>query len=148
MNETDTENYIDNVITRNKKIKLCENISKDSVILIDFWNMYCNYIKFSKYNVFTYKSYNKLLSNVCEYFKEYADLVIVSKEIYESNGENFIIEMANKYPNITYYMVKDKDNLNPGKNRERDDFYLLYKYFMFKCTSKKAYIISNDKFKN
>jgi hypothetical protein len=146
----DNAYHIDNVIILNKFIKLDKNIIIDSNtnILIDFYNVYCNYIKFNKYNTFTNTSFKTLLKHICEHFKNCKNVIIVSKEIYESEGEDYIIDTLKHFENITYYIIKDKDKKNSGKNRERDEIYLLYKFFLYLNDSKKSFILSNDKFKN
>lgn len=146
----DVKEYINKHVILNKYLKLENDVSLNSKtnIIIDFYNVYCNYIKFNKYNTFTNESFRMLLKHICEYFVTCKNVVIVSKEIYESEGNDFISETLSGYPNVSYYIIKDKDKKNPGKNRERDDFYLLYKFFLYSNDSKDTFIFSNDKFKN
>lgn len=146
----DNKYEVDNIVILNKFLNLDfdKKLNDNSNVLIDFYNVYCNYIKFNKYSTFTNYSFKCLLKHVLEFFKECKNVIIVSKEIYESEGEEYITDIVKNYSNTVYYIVKDKDKKNSGKNRERDDFYLIYKYFLFSNDSKDTYIVSNDKFKN
>jgi hypothetical protein len=141
------DKYIDTeVINSRGKLLITNDITGYSNILVDFYNIYCNFIKFNKYNTFTTKSFYKCIEIILTTITT-GSLYIIAKEVYESNGIEKIVELTKKHVNLTYMIVQDYPK-NTG-NKERDDFYIIYLYYLLKLKMKKdAYIVTNDKFKN
>ena len=126
-----------------------KNICKGDMLVIDFYNIYCSYIRFSEVKRFDKESIVSCLIELCEICKNNITY-IVSKNIYETEGLEAIQNIIQDYPNITYYIVLDDDHTS--SNRERDDFVVLYYYQKFRTTwdreKHKIKIISKDKFRN
>lgn len=122
-------------------------IKNESIILIDFYNVYCNFIKFNENKLFTEESFFCCLNLIVETFKKYHKVYIISKPVFESRGYEKIHNIIKNYSNIEYIIIEDK-NKNSGQNRERDDFYLIYLYNLNKYSKKDVYIVSNDQFRN
>ena len=135
-------NSILNKLTRNKrKIKYNFSINPDKEIIIDFYNVYCNFINFERFKTFTKNTFvsclNKILSMSSNSF------LVVSKPIFEVSDE-VILKQTLKYSNLTYIIVID-GNETKSLNKERDDFVCLFLHFLRKDGS---YIVSNDRFIN
>jgi len=120
------------------RISYCLN--KDTVI-IDFYNVYCNYIKFDMYRTFTLDTFKSCLENICNTVRN-KRLIVVSKNIFEVSDKT-IVAFTKKFKNLTYIMVKD-EIIFKTQNRERDDFMCLVLNKRFD----KSFIISNDRFSN
>jgi hypothetical protein len=115
-------------------------INKDTVI-VDFYNVYCNYIKFDTYKTFTLETFKTCLENICKVIK-HQKLLVVSKNIFEVPNE-VILDFTKKYKNLSYLMIED-EAIFKSQNRERDDFMCLALNKKFK----KSFIVSNDKYAN
>lgn len=130
-----------------KDIIFNENVDKSHSLIIDFYNIYCNMIKFSKYKTFSKETFiicfNNLLLNK---LKNYDNVYFVSKPIFEIDTD-YIYNTLSSYKNITYIIVNDT-HLIKSKNKERDDYVcILLQYFHLK-NNIKSIIISNDTFRN
>lgn len=115
-------------------------INKDTVI-VDFYNVYCNYIKFDTFKTFTLETFKKCLDNICKVIRN-KNLIIVSKNIFEV-PDDVILYFTRKYKHLSYFMVED-ELMFKTQNRERDDFMCL----VLNKKSTKSFIVSNDKFSN
>lgn len=124
------------------------NIDINSIILIDFYNVYCNYIKFNENKLFTEDSFYCCLNLILKTFNKYNKVYIISKPVFESGGYEKIHNVIKNYLNTEYIIIEDKNKAS-GQNRERDDFYLIYLYNLHNLRNKRSvYIISNDQFRN
>lgn len=140
---------MDKKINERNNIYLDNEINTESIILLDFYNIYCNFVDFQKYNTFTQESVIKCLNIIIDKFKYCKYCYIIAKGIHETNGLTCIKNIIKKYNNIEYIIVEDKLKIS-GINRERDDFYLIYLYnnLLNKSLNKNVVIISNDQFRN
>jgi hypothetical protein len=115
-------------------------INKDTVI-IDFYNVYCNYIKFDTFKTFSLQTFKNCLDNICNVIKN-KNLLIVSKNIFEVPND-VILQYTKKYKHLSYFMIEDTPVFKT-QNRERDDFMCL----VLNRKLEKSFIVSNDKFSN
>jgi len=129
-----------------KDIKLQKAITTEQTIIIDFYNVYCNFIKFNKYKTFSEKTITNCLNIIVKKLKD-NPVILVSKNIFEYE-EKCILELTKNNKNITYIIVEDK-YLEKSNNRERDDYIciLLQKKILLPDI-KDPIIITNDKFRN
>ena len=68
----DVCNQIKEVILRKKQIQFHrKNIKKDKVIIIDFYNIYCNMIEFSKYKQFSHETFVICLDKILNKLRNY-----------------------------------------------------------------------------
>lgn len=140
------QNKILSIVKNKKKIILPKEISTENVIIIDFFNIYCNIIKFNKYKTFSRETFILCLNLVLEKFKDYK-VLIISKNIFEIEQE-YLINITKIYTNITYIVVEDTF-LPKGYNRERDDFTcILLQHFLLNNNNQSSNIITNDRYKN
>lgn len=132
---------IDKVISNKKRLKYSFSIGPQKEIIIDFYNVYCNFINFDKYKQFTSKSFEKCL-NITLKSAFNQNFFVVSKPIFEVD-QKIIEKYTAIYKNLAYIIVEDNF---PEKtfNRERDDFVCL----MLNYLKKESFIITNDKFIN
>lgn len=117
-------------------------ISKQSTIIIDFYNCYCSMVKFCTFKTFSEETFLLCMDRIIKAVKG-RDTYIVSKPIFEVDIE-MIHRLIIKNPNIKYIIV-DNDIESSGNNKERDD----YTCFLINYLEKKqSVIISNDKYSN
>jgi len=131
------------------KLILNEYIKRNSIIIIDFFNLYCNLVKFNKFKIFSKDTFEICIKKIIDTLKYHAEtIIIVSKNIFEVNNE-FIENLLLKYNfiNVIYVIVQDMSIIK-SQNKERDDYicFLFNSYLQSK--NKNVYILSNDKFKN
>ena len=138
---------MDKLINQRNNVFLNKEVNTNDIILIDFYNMYCNFVDFQKYNTFTEESVIKCLNIIINKFKECEFCYIISKGIHETNGIGCIRDIIKNYSNFEYLIVEDKLKIS-GLNRERDDFYLLYLYNNLLNNGNNVVIVSNDQFRN
>lgn len=132
---------LDTVIKNKNKLKYSFSINPSKEIIIDFYNIYCNFINFDKYNLFTKESFEKCLNIVLKSsFNQH--FFIVSKPIFEVE-DSIIQNYTVLYKNLVYIVVEDAHETK-SLNKERDDFVCL----MINFLKKNSFIISNDKFLN
>lgn len=140
-------NKIYNIVKNVRKIELNRKIeSTNSIIIIDFFNIYCNIIKFNKYGLFSKETYIMCMKLIVSTFKNYHKIYIVSKNIFEVNMKE-IAALTEKY-NITYFIVEDLLPIYKTKNRERDDYVCILLHFLCQSKGNSSYVITNDKFSN
>lgn len=133
-------------IVKNKKhIILEKTIDKNNIVIIDFFNIYCNIVKFNKYKTFSKDTFILCMNLLLEKFKDYR-LLIVSKNIFEVEID-YIISLTKNFKNITYIIVEDTF-LPKGSNRERDDFACILFQNFLSNNKKSSIIVSNDRYKN
>jgi hypothetical protein len=117
-------------------------ISKQSTIIIDFYNCYCSMVKFCTFKTFSEETFLLCMDRIIKAVKG-RDTYIVSKPIFEVDIE-MIHRLIVKNPNIKYIIV-DNEVETAGNNRERDD----YTCFLINYLEKnQSVIISNDKYSN
>ena len=139
--EKDNIENINNTIKNKNKLRFSFSINP-KILIIDFYNIYCNYINFEKYNTFTKETFVsciKKIMNSCSSNKVY----IVSKPIFEVS-EEIILNLTRKYPTLIYIIVID-DHPQKSLNKERDDFICITLNMINKENS---FILSNDKYYN
>jgi hypothetical protein len=123
-----------------------KNIKNDTVLIIDFYNVYCNLIKFNKYKIFTKDTIFLCMKKITDNVHKDQKVFIVSKDIFELSHENKI-ELCMLYKNITFVLVKD-DHPRKSCNKERDDYACILFQNIMKDNNVTNVIISNDKFDN
>lgn len=132
---------IDKIITGKNRLKYGFSVNPNKEVIIDFYNIYCNFINFDKHKEFTRNSFEKCLDiTMRSSFNQ--TFFVVSKPIFEV--DQMIIEKYTMiYKNLVYIIVEDNF---PEKtfNRERDDFVCL----MLNCIKNQSFIITNDRFAN
>lgn len=127
------------------KLLFSKFIDKDVTIIIDFYNIYCNIIKFNKYKTFSKESYRVCLNLLLKKLK-HNKVIIVSKDIFEVDT-TFIKNITLANSNITYVIVDDMHEIK-SKNTERDDFVCLLFRTIHKRDNIQSVIVSNDTYKN
>ncbi len=140
------ERVIYTLVKRKSEILLSGEIFPEQIIIVDFFNIYCNIIKFNRYKTFSEETYKWCLHLILNKFKNNR-VLIIAKDIFEVKKE-YILDITNQNPNMTYIIVNDAYFLK-SLNRERDDYtcILLQKYLLeFNCHD--SYIVTNDKYKN
>lgn len=132
---------IDKITAHKKCLKYSFSIDPSKELIVDFYNVYCNFINFDKYGKFTSKSFDKCLGiTLKSAFNQ--EFYIVSKPIYEADQKT--IELYSVlYKNLVYIIVQD-DHIEKSQNRERDDFVCL----MLNYLKPNSFVITNDKFVN
>jgi hypothetical protein len=115
----------------------------NSLLLVDFLNVYCNFIKFHINGQKTESSFIKCIKN---FTKNKNKKILVSKFLYEIDIE-VILDITRKYPYITYIMVID-ENENESKYKERDDYTLINLYHTLSNKYRYTSLLTNDRFKN
>ncbi len=134
------------IVKKKKAMLIDTNVSTDITVIIDYYNVYCNIIKFNKYKTFSRKTCMLCLNLLINKFKNYKEVIIVSKNIFEIELD-YIKILTVKHPNIKYIIVEDLF-LPKGENRERDDYVCLLTYQLLLEKNKKSVIVTNDKYKN
>lgn len=131
-----------------KKFELVEpkTSSDQKTFIIDFYNVYCSFVRFNKNGIFTSESIKLCLDKIFSYFGENDEIIIISKILFEFPEEE-IIKCSRMYSNVTFVSVFDNHSI-PSKNRERDDFMCLLIQCTFNTHSRSNCIITNDKFSN
>lgn len=124
---------------------LDNSINNNTVIIIDFYNIYCNLIKFNKYKTFSQDTFEICMNKILKKLKNYT-LIIVSKNIFEVDSF-FIKKLISKHYNTTYIIVEDLYYIK-SKNKERDDYTCFLFNNLLQYNNKNVCILSNDKFKN
>lgn len=137
------EEKILEIVNTKSQISLNKEISKDKVIIVDFFNIYCNIVKFNKYKTFSRETFIKCLDLILKKFKDY-QVLIIAKNVFEIEIEYIKnITIINK--NITYIIVEDTHYIK-SINKNRDDYVcLLYHNFLFTDRKQQSIIITNDK---
>lgn len=131
-----------NTLTRSKKrFNYNFSINCNKEVIIDFYNVYCNFINFETYKTFTKATFLSCLQKVMNTSK-FSQINIVSKPIFEVN-DSVIKTQTIKYKNLKYFIIVD-DNNEKSLNRERDDFFCILLHYL----NKESYIITNDKYSN
>lgn len=133
------------MVKKKTDIIINEEITNDNIVIIDFFNVYCNIVKFNQYKTFSFKTFKMCINLLIKKFKEYK-FIIVSKNIFEVSLDT-IKELTNENRNMIYIIVEDMI-LPKSLNKERDDYtcILLQDYLTKK--KKKNIILSNDKYRN
>lgn len=143
MEGDNTEMILD--IAKARKHMMFENIlSKDTTVIVDFYNCYCTMIKFCKYRTFSLDTYKMCLQHVIDAIagrKAY----IISKNIFEVDIR-VILDLTSRYPNITYIIVEDSNEIK-SINRERDDYVCILIQALTNPNARSV-ISSNDHFSN
>lgn len=131
---------------KNVKDIVFEKEISTKLVIIDFFNVYCNIIKFNKYKTFSRETFIICIELLIKKLKNYKT-IIVSKNIFEIEQE-YIRKIVFENTNITYIIVEDTYS-RKSMNRERDDYIciLLQKYFL-KIKKTESCIVTNDKYKN
>ncbi len=134
------------IVKKKKSLLVDTPINTDMTVIIDYYNVYCNIIKFNKYKTFSRKTYMLCMNLLLSKFKNYKEVIIVSKNIFEIELD-YIKTLTLQNKNIKYLIVEDL-NLPKGENRERDDYVCLLTQQLLLENNKKSVIITNDQYKN
>ena len=131
-----------------KHFQLVESktISEGNTFIIDFYNVYCSFVRFNKNGIFTSESIKLCFDKIISYFGKNDEIIIISKILFEFPEEE-IIKFSRMYSNVTFVSVFDNHSI-PSKNRERDDFMCLLIQFTFNTHNRSNCIVTNDKFSN
>lgn len=128
-----------------KILKVEKNNAK--VLIVDFYNLYCDYTQFHKHKFFSKESFIYCVDSIAKCLKNHL-LIFISKEIYEVSIKN-ITNIIRKYNNIyCYCIVEDLYISNKSKNRERDDLVCILFHYILKNEKYHVDILSNDKYRN
>lgn len=140
------ERVINHIASKKKEIIITKNLSRDEIVIVDFFNIYCNIVKFNRYKTFSKESFITCMDIILKRFVNHK-VLIVSKNIFEVERE-YIDKITVENPNVTYIIVHDSYFLK-SLNRERDDYAcLLLQKYILKMNRQKSCIITNDKYKN
>lgn len=135
-----------NIVKKKNCLLLKKDIDLNYIIIIDFFNIYCNIVKFNKFKTFSKETFIICMDLILKRLKDYK-ILIISKNIFEVEL-NYIKNITYINKNITYIIVED-NYIPRSKNRERDDYVcILFQKYFLKIRNEKSYIISNDKYKN
>lgn len=131
-----------------RKILIDNIFSNNDTIIVDFYNVYCNFVQFNLHKTFTMKSWIECFNILINKLSNCKKIIIISKEIYETDGHSVILNEIKKFPelDIEYIIISNKFK-TPIINRERDDFYIIYTYLTF-VKNESVFIISNDQYRN
>jgi hypothetical protein len=123
-----------------------EGTESRNVYIIDFYNIYCNFVKFDKYKIFSKETFSICINLLIDYFDKDTDTcIIVSKNIYEV-GTLDVQEVLKDKNNIVYIIAEDNFNLGiagttfQSKNKERDDYTCIMLYNLLKHTGPDSYL--------
>ncbi len=134
------------IVKKKKSLLIDAPIDINTTVIIDYYNVYCNIIKFNKYKTFSRKTYILCMNLLLKKFKHYKEVIIISKNIFEIELD-YIKHITSQNTNIKYIIVEDL-NLPKGLNRERDDYVCLLTHYLLVENNKKSVIITNDQYKN
>jgi hypothetical protein len=123
-----------------------KKIDTNSVYILDFYNIYCNLVKFDKYKTFSKKTFFICINILFSIFKDTDRVIIVSKNIFEVTI-NDILDALKDYKNITYVLVEDTHIIR-SKNKERDDYACILIYNFLKLKNKTVSVVTNDLYRN
>lgn len=121
-------------------LKVVGNAGKNSII--DFYNLYCNNISFKKNMHFSETTFERTLKHILRL--PFQHQYVVSKEIYEVS-DACILAITREFPAFTFFIVEDLFVENKGRNKERDDFFMMFLQWM---VARDATIVTNDKLRN
>jgi hypothetical protein len=136
-----------NVYINKKKIIIPDKCPK--LLIVDFYNVYCNLIIFNKYKKFTLESYLHCFNKILMENLQKKKLIIVSKIIYEVSN-NTIKKLTKLHDNVIYIIVND-DNTQSGLQKERDDYVCIVINVILNKLGKSentTSILTNDNYKN
>lgn len=134
-------------IVKKKNLLLIDTqLLPDTPVIIDFYNLYCNIIQFNKYKTFSRKTYILCMNLLLKKFKNFKQVIIVSKNIFEVELD-YIKNITLKYSNVKYLIIKD-EYITKGENRERDDYVCLLSHYYLLESGYNPAIITNDRYKN
>jgi len=159
------EKIISAFTAKRKYFNLNSKLENSGVYIIDFYNIYCNFVKFDKYKIFSKETFSTCINLLINYFDRKSDTcIIVSKNIYEVDIED-IKHALNGKSNVVYIIAEDKYTVH-SKNKERDDYTCIMLYNLLKKRGPDTYldhskslllvnsnsenisIITNDTYKN
>lgn len=121
-------------------------IKNDTIIIVDFYNVYCNLVKFDKFHIFTKETVFLCVKKIFENVHINQQVLIVSKDIFELSHDDKI-ELCEKYKKLTFVLVED-NHFVKSQNKERDDYVCFYIQSMFNKYINQSIIVSNDNFTN
>lgn len=133
------------LVKSKKGIKLTGDVKNNKILIIDFFNIYCNVIKFNKYKTFSTETCLICIDFILECFRNYT-IIIVSKDIFELDN-SIIREYTRLNSNLIYIIVHDEYDVK-SKNRERDDYICIIYQALLKNDNKVSTIVTNDIFRN
>lgn len=114
-------------------------------VIVDFYNVYCNYINFKKNRQFSVSTFINCMEQILTATKG-CNLLIISKQVFEVDVQ-IIKELTKIHKHITYVIVEDLF-LPKSKNKERDDFTCILLQNVFSMKHIPNTILTNDKFSN
>ena len=141
-----SQKKIARLVKKIAKIHFNFYVKKDIHVIVDFYNVYCNLIKFNKYKTFSEESWLLTIKCIINSIPKGARCVLVSKPIFEISEQN-INSVISTFNNLSYMIVED---LFPVKenNRERDDYVCILLHYVFCHNKEKSLIVTNDKYSN
>ena len=124
-----------------------------NVYIIDFYNIYCNFVKFDKYKIFSKETFTICINLLIDYFNKDTDTcIIVSKNIYEV-GIQDIQEALKGQTRFVYIIAEDNCGWSgtssgtsslslqlASKNKERDDYTCIMLYNLLKHRGPDSYL--------
>lgn len=132
-------------MTTIKKLFLSKKIHQNTVVILDFYNIYCYLINFKKYRTFSIENWNNTMKCILKTFKN-NHIILVSKPIFEISDQN-IFNFTKKTNRLSYLIIEDKYHIK-SLNKERDDYACIMLQYIFTLKNKKSVIISNDRYLN
>lgn len=138
-------------------LKNNHNIKKDTIVIIDFYNVYCHLINFKKYRKFSIETWILTMKFILNTLGN-RTIFLISKPIFEISDTN-ILEFTKDNLNINYIIVEDLHEIK-SINKERDDYICILLQFIFntnkmnklsntnKVSKLNTIIITNDHYNN
>lgn len=140
------EKIILELAKKTSKICFTHYIKKNKFLIVDFYNIYCNIIKFNKYKTFSKESWIYTMKCILNSIPSNSQIFIVSKNIYEV--DDICIQTLTKlHTNMTYIIIEDLCVVR-GLNRERDDYFMIILHYILEKRGDDCMIITNDNFSN
>lgn len=128
------------------KLKNMQNIKQDTIIILDFYNIYCHLINFKKYRKFSKETWSLTMKCILNTLGN-KNIFCISKPIFEISDTD-ILEFTKNNNNINYIIVEDIHEIK-SINRERDDYMCILFQFIFTNESKlSTIIVTNDHYTN
>jgi hypothetical protein len=118
-----------------------------TILVIDFYNIYCTYISYHKTKTFTLESFIECMQFILEDILSPSKCIFISKPIYEVPIET-ITYFTSTYKTKYLIVTDDYASVAKSENRERDDYVCLLLSYLIKSDNHKSFIISNDRFSN
>lgn len=130
------------------KIFFNKSCIKSPYIIIDFYNVYCSYIKFNIIRHFSKETVIMCIDNIMKNINKDQQVIFVMKNIFEFGVSN-IKDISKIYKNSKFVIVKDLYITNKSNNMERDDYICIAVQNIIRNYDHiDSIIISNDHYSN